>query len=291
MEAVLADWPAHGDTLAKSFADRSDATHAHVERTAELVLKLADLDDLVRGYRWMCDMVFEEELGFRRTGRYRHASFAEVDRLVYQDRAAMTAYMHGLLASEVLWVQHARSLEYFVERFLPGNREGYRHLEVGPGHGILFWYAASDPRCSALVGYDISPTSLDATRRCLETLGVDRPFALEARDITAPLGVSEPFDSIAISEVCEHLEDPVAALRSLRGILAPGGRMYVNVPINAPAIDHITLLETPEAAVEMVESAGFRVLDPLFAPPAGYDLARARKRKASVSVALTAVPA
>lgn len=291
VDAVLASWPQHQKYLGKSFADRDEATAALAERTASLIELLVDGDygAPVRGYRWMCDMVMGEELAFRRSGQYRHSTFAEVNEAVYQNRDDMAAYMDGLLASSVLWSQHARTMAFYVQRFLGQNGDGYRHLEVGPGHGLLAYYAASDPRCTSVTGWDISPASLDMTRHALGKLGVDRPVDLQIQDITRPPQVEEAFDSIVISEVCEHLEDPVSALRTLRSVLADDGRLYVNVPCNAPAIDHIFLLRSPEEAIAMVQAAGFRVVDADHSPVAGYSLDRARRLQASISCAMTAV--
>lgn len=289
-EAVAVAWPEHIDTLERNLRDRGEDVLRTGERTAELVRALAEdeLEKLVRGYRWMCNMLVEEELFFRRHGRYRNQSFADVDEAVYQAPETMSLYMDGLLLSQVLWRQHAEGLSFYLQRFLPAAPDGYRHLEVGPGHGILLYFAASDPRAGRVVGWDISPTSLDRTRGCLAKLGVERPVELAIRDVTAPREDDEVFDTIVISEVCEHLEDPISVLRGLRDHLAPAGRMYVNVPVNAPAVDHIYLLETPEAALEMVASAGLRVVEHHLAPVVGYDLAKARKRRAPISVAITA---
>ncbi len=290
VRAVLAVWPEHSKYLRKSFQARNATTTALAERTAALIETLVDGDftATVEGYRWMCDMVMAEELEFRRHGRYRHSTFAAVNDAVYQNRAEMSLYMDGLLASSVLWSQHAQTTAFYVERFLAGNPDGFRHLEVGPGHGLLAYYAASDPRCATLTGWDISPVSLEMTRHALDKIGVERAVTLETRDITNSLG-EQLFDSIVISEVCEHLEDPVAALASLRTVLADGGRLYVNVPCNAPAVDHIYLLRSPSEATDMVQRAGFSVVESEHVPVAGYSLGKAQRRKASISCALTAV--
>lgn len=47
-----------------------------------------------------------------------------------------------------------------------------------------------------------------------------------------------PFDTILCYDVLEHLYDPLALVRALRGVAAPGGRLHVSVP-NA---SHISLL-------------------------------------------------
>lgn len=293
VDAVLAAWPKHRGFLTKSFRDRDKQTSAVAERVASLVARLAgnDLAAHVAGYRWMCEMVLEEEIHFRRSNRYRHSSFAEVAQLVYGNTEDMGAYMRGLLLSQVLWSNHANSMAFYLRDFLAGLPVDYRHLEIGPGHGLLLHFAAGDPRCRAATAWDVSETSLSLARESLRRLGSGQTVTIERRSVLEDLGASDSFDSVVISEVCEHLEQPAAALRSLRGIMSPSGRIYVNVPINSPAVDHIYLLETPEAAVALVESAGFRVERTLYAPSAGYSEERARKMCTAMSIAMIARPA
>ncbi len=290
VETILQDWPDHQKYLSKSFKDRPDSVRDLAERTAAIVMRLVDndLSGSIKGYRWMCEMLFEEELYFRRSGSYRHSSFAEVNDAVYQNREQMGAYMDGLLASEVLWIQHARTMDFYVNTFLPANPDNYSHLEIGPGHGLLLYFAAADPRCARLTGWDISPASLDLTAHALKTLGVDKPVQLQAQNVMKPPQTEQRFDSIVISEVLEHLEDPVAALRNLSAVLSDAGRIYINVPVNAPAIDHIYLLRSPEETMALLSDTGLEAVDTLFAPAAGYTLERARKMKLSVSCAIAA---
>jgi 2-polyprenyl-3-methyl-5-hydroxy-6-metoxy-1,4-benzoquinol methylase len=286
VDSVLSCWPEHAAFLERSFTSRDESDRAMTEKLAELVLRLhpGDPAPLSRGYRWMCEMVLKEELEFLRSGSYRYSSFREVNELVYQQSERMGEYMFGLMLSSVVWANHTRSFSHYAHRFLTGNVDGYRHLEVGPGHGLLLYLAASDPRCASVTGLDISAESLAQTERALAQLGVAKPTRCLACDIAQPIALDEKFDSVVLSEVCEHLEAPEAALRNLRGIMAPGGRIFVNMPINAPAIDHIFLLRTPEEVVDMVKRAGFEIEDIMNAPTSGYTEARARKFNKSISV-------
>ena len=285
-EQVVADWPEHAAFLERSFQARTPRELELTEQLAELVLRLQpdDAHLLTRGYRWMCEMVREEELQFRRTGSYRYASFREVNELVYQQRERMADYMHGLLVSSVLWANHTRSFAHYADRFLAQNSDGYRHLEVGPGHGLLLYLAAADPRCASVTGLDISAESLAQTERALTRLGAHKRAQYLASDIAQPLAWVERYDSVVLSEVCEHLEAPGLALSNLRGVMTQGGRIFVNVPVNSPAIDHIYLFKKPEEVVELVRGAGFEIEETQSAPATGYTEARALKFGAAISV-------
>ena len=49
-------------------------------------------------------------------------------------------------------------------------------------------------------------------------------------DVTTPSGLEPPYDCIMGFHVLEHQHDPIAFLRRLTGLLAPGGVVYLEVP-------------------------------------------------------------
>lgn len=49
-------------------------------------------------------------------------------------------------------------------------------------------------------------------------------------DLCAPLQGQGPFDVVICEQVIEHVVDPVAAARNLRGLAAPGGHVIVSTP-------------------------------------------------------------
>jgi len=281
LELQLRLWPDHERFLSMRFAA---ANLAFADRVAALAERVTDdLERVATDYRWLCERMSDEELHFRRTGSYRLTTFEEANREVYSNAEYMQRYMNGVLLSHVWWDNHARVMEYYANSFLAKNREGYRHLEIGPGHGLLLYFAASDPRCSAATGWDVSETSIGATRGMLDRLGITRPVQLVRQNLFDASSSEARFDSIVISEVCEHLENPKLALEQLRTRLAPGGRIFVNVPINSPAPDHIYLLKTPEEGIQLVRDAGFEVESSVLFPMTGFNEQRARKMTVTIS--------
>jgi 2-polyprenyl-3-methyl-5-hydroxy-6-metoxy-1,4-benzoquinol methylase len=287
--AVLADYPAHADFIGKSFGSCSPAVRETALGTAESIERLVDgrISEVIAGYRWMCGMVLEEELHFRRTGSYRYSRFEDANREVYANAPLMEQYMSGLLLSQVLWSNHLDVFDFYVREFIGQLSPTGRHLEVGPGHG-LFLYQAAKRGLKELAGWDVSRTSLDRTAVCLKELGITAPVALEERNVFEPLAAGDRgrFDSIVISEVLEHVERPGEALATLHSCLAPGGRIFVNAPVNSPALDHIYLFQEPEELVELVKGAGFSVEATRFAPATGRTEAKARKARAPISAAV-----
>ncbi len=76
--------------------------------------------------RWLCGVFLDEELFFRRTGRYRLSTFAEAFDTVYANPGFMSRYMNGLLMTHVLWRNHTDMLRYFCDVFLPQIRAAFR---------------------------------------------------------------------------------------------------------------------------------------------------------------------
>lgn len=291
-DGVLQAWPDHARFLEQSFARRDADLMAASERHAKTILRIvggeAALPEFCADYRFLCDCLMEEELHFRRSGTYRLSRFEDAVAQVYSNRAFMHRYMNFLLLSHVVWDNHARALAHFEASYLPSLPAGSRHLEIGPGHGLLLHLACEAPAVATATAWDVSQTSLDFTRQCLAAVGSARPADLVLQDLfEAPLGDAR-FDSVVMAEVLEHLEDPLAALKSVARHMAPGGRLWIHVPINSPAPDHLYLLRTPEEAVDLIRSAGFEPLDTAFFPMTGASLERARKRALTISAVISA---
>jgi len=285
VDAQRQAWPDHAKYLRTRFAGDDPAALSRADNVARLVLALTgeELPRYCDDYRWMCENFIEEEAFFRRHNHYRRTRFDEVERDVYSNQAYMARYVNGILLSQLLWRNHAAALDLFQTRFLPALPEDYSHLEVGPGHGLFLSYAAADPRCGAAAAWDVSAVSIAATGAALATFGIPRPVTLTVQDVLSAPARPEAFDSAIISEVLEHLEDPAAALRTLFASLKPGGRIFINAPVNSPAPDHIFLWREPGEINRLVEEAGFAIDDVHLLPMTGYTVARAMEMAASLS--------
>ncbi len=281
-------WPDHRSFLEKSFSGRSTEVIESTYLIADLVDRLVspEYEQFAEDYRWLCGAMFEEEIYFRRNGEYRCKTFAEAKVACYDNPKIMKSYMQGLLISQLFWANHINVLHYYRTEFLTKSPKNARFLEVGPGHGLFMCLAALDKRCKSFTGWDISETSLEATRKNINKLGLDKDVTLEHQDVLAVETIGRQFDIIVISEVLEHLERPEITLKALRKLLAPGGNIFVNVPVNSPAPDHIYLWKTPEEVARFAEEADFRVIDSRNFPVTGYTEEAARKFQCTISVTL-----
>ena len=283
--AALRAWPGHEKFLRASLSSGDSGFLARLESVAMDVVALTsdDLEVFAGDYRWMCEVVREEQFYFARHKKYRRSTIEEAIRDVYGNAPYMSRYVNGLLLSQVLWLNHAQAMDIYRHRFLPRNREGYEHLEIGPGHGLFLVSAARDSRCAGLTAWDVSPSSLESTRRALRKMKVGRPVAMKEVEICSFDGQPDAFDSIMCSEVLEHTEHPHMALDNIFRALRSGARLFLNIPVNSPAPDHIYLWRKPGEIQRMVEDKGFRIEEFITLPATGQTLEEALKYDFDVS--------
>lgn len=288
-ERQIAAWPEHEATLATSLGNRSAEVMADTESSAKMVTKLAEhhfgsVDKVCQDYRYFCqEMILQAELHFRRHGCYERSTFEEAYRDVYANDEVMEKYLNGLLLSGVFWHNHAYALTFYKSEFLAMLPEGFTHLEVGPGHGALLDLTVTNPKCGKAVGWDVSLGSIEATRRALEVIGIEDQVELVLQDMFDAPAQEEVFDSIVVSELLEHLEAPLAALKSLIRSLKPGGHILVNMPANSPAPDHLYLIDKPHEMTDLIKEAGFEVVKEALFPMTGYGLEKCKKEKLTIT--------
>jgi SAM-dependent methyltransferase len=123
-----------------------------------------------------------------------------------------------------------------VERLRPASL-----LDFGCGDGRLLYELRRRGQVRRLAGVDFSRRSLALASGLHAADGGEGRVAL-APELSAAEG---PFDVVVMMEVLEHIPDTEvrAVLASVRGALAPGGRLVltvpsVNVPLNAKHYRH-----------------------------------------------------
>lgn len=288
-ERQIAAWPEHEGTIATSIGNCSAEVLGDMEESAKMVRKIAEhhygtIDKVCEGYRYFCqEMILAAELFFRRNGRYERSKFEEALRDVYSKPDVMEKYMNGLLISGIFWHNHAYALNFYRTQFLPMLPENFTHLEVGPGHGALLYLTATNPKHGRIVGWDVSPSSIEATRRTLKIIGVDDKIELVCQDMFDAESENDTFDSVVVSELLEHLEDPLKALKALFKALKPGGLILVNMPANSPAPDHLYLIDKPHEMTDLMKQAGFMIEKESLFPMTGYSLERCMKDKLTIT--------
>ncbi len=147
------------------------------------------------------------------------------------------------------WVARLRA-----EKFVPWVRPGDAVFEFGAGWG---WNLAA-LRCREKSACDISETVVPA----LKTLGIR--IAAGPGDIS-----SSSQDTVICHHVLEHVDDPAAALREMRRILKPDGRLLLFVPFETERRyrrfdpkepNHHLFSWNVQTLGNLTESAGFSVV-------------------------------
>jgi SAM-dependent methyltransferase len=147
--------------------------------------------------------------------------------------------------------------------------EPVRLVELGCGHGDFARdVTAAYPNVS-FVGIDRAETGVAIARSSVP----DAVF--EQGDLTEPATLPERYRGYATHAVCtevlEHIDDPLTALRSARALFAPGCRFVVTVPAGPMSAfdrhighrNHFTaerlesLLRAAGLEVESIDGAGF----------------------------------
>lgn len=104
-------------------------------------------------------------------------------------------------------------------------RPALRVLDIGCAEGSLL--KAIEDRCPTgqFYGVEPNPDFVEFARNYLDLKKTYSSVEDWLADSEAP-----PFDLVTIVHVLEHVENPVAFLAQLRGKLAQGGRIYIDVP-------------------------------------------------------------
>ena len=109
------------------------------------------------------------------------------------------------------------------QRILAAVPPGSRVLDLGCASGYLS--AALTERGCTVVGFERDPASAALARtHCTDVIVGDLESDADRRAL--PGG----FDVVVIGDVLEHLADPWGALRFVRGLLAPEGRVVLSLP-------------------------------------------------------------
>lgn len=261
IDKISAANPVSAKKLRKNYAKFS-AQHI---REAEEFLELysvylksisKDIDYAVGCYMKMTGDMFIERMKFLETGEYSNKLYKDVDEKIYSNPEIMDYHMHGLAIGQFLWPD-----QYIRFRFFSDNLMKYipigSYLEIGGGHGLYVREAVKqlEGKCDFTV-IDISQSSLNICKN----MSSEKNVKFILKDIFE-YHHTDKFDFITVGEVIEHLEDPLKLLKKIHSILNDDGTVYLTTPVNAPMIDHIYLFNNVNEIKELLQQAGFKIVD------------------------------
>jgi SAM-dependent methyltransferase len=150
-----------------------------------------------------------------------------------------------------------RVLDAAIRRVTRSLPDGYRALEIGCGTGNVLRVLERACDRGTVVGMDLFAEGLRHARRRVSC-------PLVRGDVQRP-PFAQPFELIGLFDVLEHLPDDAGMLRSLRALLAPGGRLVLTVPAYRSLWSHFDEAVghqrrySPGALEHRLEEAGFGV--------------------------------
>lgn len=129
-------------------------------------------------------------------------------------------------SAQDLWLDHLHTATHYnqwifsqIQPHLSG-----RTLEVGCGTGNFTELIAQ--KCSQLVAVDLNSSYVSQTKARLQNYGHVKVSTADATKMEC----TQPFDTIILLDVLEHIEDDVDLLWRLRSYLAPDGTLLLKVP-------------------------------------------------------------
>ncbi len=125
-----------------------------------------------------------------------------------------------------VWLDHLHAATHYnqwIFAHLQPHLKG-RTLEVGCGTGNFTELIAQN--CPQLVAVDLNSDYASQTKARLHNYSHVQVTAADATKMEA----AEPFDTIILLDVLEHIEEDVELLQRLRSYLAPDGRLILKVP-------------------------------------------------------------
>jgi 2-polyprenyl-3-methyl-5-hydroxy-6-metoxy-1,4-benzoquinol methylase len=169
-------------------------------------------------------------------------------------------YMNALLLSQVLWEHHFNVLHQWHRLLTTYGKggEGERVLDIGSGHGLFSKILMED--LPNINGIDIIDISRDSLECCKGMLGSDR-VSYYNYDIENMTDQSNLYDIVIMGEVLEHLKDPLKALKTVNGLLSKDGVVWITVPTNSPAIDHLHIFKSEKEICSLIQWSDLRVFD------------------------------
>ena len=136
-------------------------------------------------------------------------------------RGAQAVYTHGHHES-VLRSHRQRTAENSAAYLLPHLHRGMSLLDIGCGPGTITADLAERIAPGQLIAVDITDDALGAARAEANARNISN-IAFATADVHALEFADDTFDVVHAHQVLQHVADPVAALREMRRVCAPGG--------------------------------------------------------------------
>jgi 2-polyprenyl-3-methyl-5-hydroxy-6-metoxy-1,4-benzoquinol methylase len=204
-----------------------------------------------------------EEMHFVKENTYRYNDFSEVYEKVYGRDDYMLDYVVGLGMTQIFWPNHYQIVRFFLDHYLPLINNFEKGAEIGVGHGLFHSELLRvAPRMTTTM-LDISQTSLNMTTKLISATGLDpdraKPVLCDVqKEIPLP---DVSLDALLMGELIEHLGDGRSFMAAIAAKMKLSGFCFFTTAANAPAEDHILLFRDTKEIRELIDQAGWDVVD------------------------------
>lgn len=231
------DWDVIAAEWEQEFTDRIEALNDNPERLARWFYKRSEIEG-ARAALQMADGgapevakllgEIEEKYAFTRSDEAFAAHYAEMGKVTLAD---LESRKDAFTRSSVVDNPEPRfgAIRAELKQLQPK-----RLLDYGCGHGWSSLHFAAHLPGAQVDGIDVDPGAIGWT-----TFLMDGAFAGELNgrcrfttdhNTLRRWAEAEPYDAVLVSEVLEHVLDPVETLQEAESYVRPGGRVIVTVP-------------------------------------------------------------
>jgi len=164
----------------------------------------------------------------------------------------------------------ANGLRIRLRRVLPATEGSYRAiLDAGCGSGVFSFELAKRHPEAQVTGVELEPDLVDRANEIAKRAHLAN-VRFQQGDVTK-LDFEDAFDLVVSVDNFEHVEDDIAAMRTLRRALRPGGRLVAHVPgyerrwillrrrVNFDVPGHVRPGYRADQLVARLQEAGFQV--------------------------------
>jgi len=234
-----------------------------VKRMLKVIDRGECYDYIAKTYLWYTKTIRIEEMYFAKEGRYRYSDYDEVYEKVYSRDDYMFDYVVGLGMTQIFWPNHWNIMKFFLDNFIPKGKDFRTGAEIGVGHGVFHseFLRGCPDMSSKLI--DVSPTSLDMTRRMIAATGLDPERAEPIQcDVQKYIPLEdESLDALLMGELIEHIQDGESVMAAMAKKMKRTGYCYFSTAANSPAEDHILLFRSVGEVCDFIDRTGWKVVD------------------------------
>lgn len=185
-----------------------------------------------------------------------HLSFDKARTSIY-DRPFYPIVLHLEFAMQPSSI---RRLDFVKDIVGTMGDERANVADLGCGPGVILCAILAVKPMWVGHGLDISRSAVDYARRLSVHKGVAGRADFCIGDISHLPYKSRSLDLVLALEVVEHLPEPEIAIKEIKRVLRPGGKVIISIPLKSRALVHIYRVSRPKDLISLCERWGLKVL-------------------------------